>query len=181
MTTYSEIRQRIVQARKRADDAINAIMEAPDPTDEMRVDIRATIAAQLAASQEETEFLLKEAASFAEQIDLDCTPALYRSHRYSFGGYWHTYYEECRIIERKPSYLVVISQDFNIPGFYRGGKFRVKRDDLNLYGRSYHSRHGDYFYVAELSDREPLPTSAVLGSNKSQPEPGSMVLGTPHR
>jgi hypothetical protein len=26
-----------------------------------------------------------------------------------------------------------------------------------------------------------LPTSAVLGSNKLQPEPGSMVLGTPHR
>lgn len=156
-------------------------MEAQNPTDKLRAEMSASITAEILLRREEKEFLKKEAKLFATQIDLDLTTALYRSRHYSSGGECFTYYEECRVVERKPTFVVVISQDFNIPGFYKGGKFQVKRDDLNLYGVSYHSRHGDYFCVARLSDSSPLPNSAVLGGFNKQPEPGSMVLGSPHR
>jgi hypothetical protein len=62
--------------------------------------------------------------------------------------------------------IVVTSQDMPpeimelYPDFYKGGTFHINKAKLQQSGRAYHSRHGEYFYIA-------VPDSAIaLGENK---------------
>lgn len=127
-----------------------------------------------------SSFLENEALSAVQSLDIDAIAHLYRGRRYWTTDGWQTYYEPCPVVKRSEKYLTVQSEEIDIAGFYKGGTFKLKKSDLKANGKTYHSRHGEYFYVIALSDRAPLPTSAVLSTNP-QPESGSMVLGTPHR
>jgi len=182
MTTYSKLRQELDRIEKYIQDAIAQLVNAKEPKDKSREELSRVMSEQIRVRVEISNLLEREAKEIAASSDLDDIKFLYRGRRYSASGWWHVYYEKCQVIERKPNYLTVVSQDMDIPGFYKGGKFRVKRDELQSEGKAYHSRHGEFFYITPLSDSSPLPGSAVIGIGTTRsPEDGAMVLGTPHQ
>jgi hypothetical protein len=206
MSTYSELRQELDRIEKYIQDAIAKLVNTKEPTEEelqdalssviqkwqvtfnskppveVREALRLAMDNQIKLRVDLSSLLEREAKEIAASADLDNIKFLYRGRRYSVSGCWHVYYEKCQVIERKPNYLTVVSQDMDVPGFYKGGKFRVKRDELQSNGKAYHSRHGEFFYIEPLSDSSPLPGSAVIGIGTTRsPEDGAMVLGTPHQ
>ncbi len=97
---------------------------------------------------------------------------LYRARRYNTGNRglslsfkyhvlggatpdtWLTLYEPCPVVKTTAMEVVVTSQDMPpeimelYPDFYKGGKFHINKAKLQQSGRAYHSRHGEYFYIA---------------------------------
>ncbi|HEY9610547.1 hypothetical protein [Allocoleopsis sp.] len=180
MSTYTEIQQQLQAAQKITDAAVEKITTAKEVTDEMRNALTGAVAYGVQLRSRLSQLLEKEAKALAQQINLKRVDVLYRGRRYSVGGEWYVYYEKCHIVERKPNYVTVESKDFGISGFYKGGRFRIKCEEIQYWGKAYHSRHGDFFYLSPLSDSSPLPGSVVIGGGL-QPRSQDVVLGTPHR
>jgi hypothetical protein len=180
MSRYFEIQQQIEIAKKNSEAAAVILMDASEPTDEMRTSFRRHCQEEVQLSGKLRDALADEAREFAASTSLEQASVLYRGRRYYVDGRWYVYYEPCKILGKTPRYVIVSSQDFDIPGFYKGGKFNVNRDELRRRGIAYHSRHGESFYIRPLSDSSPLPNSAVI-SGVSQPKPNDLVLGSPHR
>jgi hypothetical protein len=130
MSTYTELRQELDRIEKYIQDAIAQLVNAKEPKDKLREELNRVMGEQIRVRVELSSLLEREAKEIAASSDLDDIKFLYRGRRYSASGWWHVYYEKCQVIERKPNYLTVVSQDMDIPGFYKGGKFRVKRDEL---------------------------------------------------
>lgn len=72
---------------------------------------------------------------------------------------WNVWYELCPVIKVTALTVVVFSRpvpDELLSGlfvgrkssFYSGGKFAVDKPELQRDGKAYHSRHGEYFYIA---------------------------------
>jgi len=72
----------------------------------------------------------------------------------SVSNTWLTLYEPCPVVKTTAMEVVVTSQDMPpeimelYPDFYKGGKFHINKAKLQRDGRAYHSRHGEYFYIA---------------------------------
>lgn len=178
MLTYSEIQQKLAEIESKTNDAVVAITSAANVTDEMRDALTFAMSEGTKFRVMLSQFLVREAKSFAHRISLDSIDVLYRGRSYSAGLEGYVYYEKCPVVERKANYLTVESQNLSVPGFYKGGRFRLKREELQQEGMTYHSRHGDYFYLAPLSDSSPLPGSVVMCG--VQPRSHDLVLGTSH-
>jgi len=74
------------------------------------------------------------------------------------GEGWNVWYEPCPVVkttcmtivvESKPAPNELLQSLFasRKSSFYVGGKFAVNKADLQRYGKAYHSRHGEYFYL----------------------------------
>ena len=111
---------------------------------------------------------------------------LYRARRYNTGNRglslsfkyhvlggatpdtWLTLYEPCPVVKTTAMEVVVTSQDMPpeimelYPDFYKGGKFHINKAKLQQSGRAYHSRHGEYFYIAVPDSAIALPESKEL-------------------
>jgi hypothetical protein len=180
VSSYFDIQRQIEIAKKNSEAAAVILMDASEPTDEMRASFYRHYQEEIQLSGKLRDALAGEAKEFAASTSLEQVSVLYRGRRYYVDGRWYVYYEPCKILGKTSRYIIVSSQDFEIPGFYRGGKFHVNRDELRRRGIAYHSRHGDNFYIKPLSDSSPLPSSAVIGG-VSQPKSNDLVLGSPHR
>ncbi len=81
---------------------------------------------------------------------------------------WQTYYEPCPVVKVKPMTIVVRSMDMPpeileaFPDFHAGGEFHVNKPELQRDGKAYHSRHGEYFYIAVPDTAIALPQSKRL-------------------
>ena len=78
---------------------------------------------------------------------------------------WNVFYEPCPIIKTTALEIVVHSRLFppDVPFRCDGGKFHVNKAKLQKDGRAYHSRHGEYFYLA-------IPKEAIaLAAKEIQP------------
>jgi hypothetical protein len=64
--------------------------------------------------------------------------------------------------------VIVISQTMPYeitklyPDFNKGGRFNINKPKLQRDGRAYHSRHGEYFYIAVPDCAIALPESKEL-------------------
>jgi hypothetical protein len=85
---------------------------------------------------------------------------LYRARRYSLHGFWRTWYEPCPVICSTAKTVTVSSQTFPDAPLYPGGEFRLKWDEKTLC--CYHSRHGEWFWVAPQPDAFLFPSKDVL-------------------
>ena len=110
---------------------------------------------------------------------------LYRARRYNTGNLglwlpykyhvlggttpntWLTLYELCPVVKTTAMEIIVVSQNIPLdilelfPDFYKGGKFHINKAKLQQSGRAYHSRHGEYFYIA-------VPDSAIALSESKE-------------
>jgi hypothetical protein len=86
----------------------------------------------------------------------------------SVSNTWLTLYEPCPVVKTTAMEVVVTSQDMPpeimelYPDFYKGGKFHINKAKLQRDGRAYHSRHGEYFYIAVPDSAIALPESKEL-------------------
>jgi hypothetical protein len=80
---------------------------------------------------------------------------LYRARRYSLHGFWRTWYEPCPVIRSTSKTVTVSSQTFPDAPLYPGGEFRLRWDEKTLC--CYHSRHGEWFWVAASARRFSVP------------------------
>jgi len=111
---------------------------------------------------------------------------LYRARRYNTGNRglslsfkyhvlggatpdtWLTLYEPCPVVKTTAMEVIVVSQNIPLdilelfPDFYKGGKFHINKAKLQQSGRAYHSRHGEYFYIAVPDSAIALPESKEL-------------------
>lgn len=77
------------------------------------------------------------------------------------------FYEPCDVIKTTAMEIIVISKDMPskilelYPDFYAGGKFHINKTKLQQSGKAYHSRHGEYFYIA-------APDSAIALSESKE-------------
>jgi len=81
---------------------------------------------------------------------------------------WAVFYEPCPVVKVKPMTIAVRSMDMPpeilkvFPHFRAGGEFRVNKPELQRDGKAYHSRHGEYFYIAVPDTAIVLPQSRQL-------------------
>jgi hypothetical protein len=82
--------------------------------------------------------------------------------------YSRIFYEPCVVVKTTAMEVIVISQTMPYeitklyPDFNRGGKFNINKPKLQQSGRAYHSRHGEYFYIAVPDSAIALPESKEL-------------------
>ena len=76
-----------------------------------------------------------------------------QQHGFPDGDPIKVFYEPCPVIKIKPMTIAVQSQDMSpeileaFPDFYAGGVFHIQKAALQRDGKSYHSRHGEYFHL----------------------------------
>lgn len=91
-----------------------------------------------------------------------------QQHGFPDGDPIKVYYEPCPVVKIRSLTIAVQSQDMPpeiqeaFPDFYAGGTFYVNRVNLQREGKSYHSRHGEYFYL-----NAPESAIALPETNKS--------------
>jgi hypothetical protein len=89
-------------------------------------------------------------------------------HGLPSGDGWNVWYEPCPVVKTTAMEIIVISKDMPpeimelYPDLYKGGKFHVNKAKLQQSGRAYHSRHGEYFYIAVPDSAIALPESKEL-------------------
>ncbi len=91
-----------------------------------------------------------------------------KRHGLPSGEGWNVWYESCPVVKTTAMEVVVTSQDMPseimelYPDLYKGGRFHVNKAKLQQSGRAYHSRHGEYFYIAVPDSAIALPESKEL-------------------
>lgn len=87
-----------------------------------------------------------------------------KHHGLPDGEGWNVFYEPCPVIKITPMEVVVQSRLFpsDVPFLCDGGKFNVNKTKLQRDGKAYHSRHGEYFYIAVPDSAITLPQSRQL-------------------
>ena len=87
-----------------------------------------------------------------------------KHHGLPDGEGWNVFYEPCPVIKTTALEVVVQSRSFpsDVPFLCDGGKFNVNKTKLQRDGKAYHSRHGEYFYIAVPDSAIALPQSRQL-------------------
>lgn len=88
---------------------------------------------------------------------------VYRERRFWKNG-WQCWYEECPVIRHTNKFVVVHSETYPDTPLYPGGEFSLNRQKLIQDGKSYHSRHGEYFYLEKPSQGFLFPSKDVMES-----------------
>jgi hypothetical protein len=86
--------------------------------------------------------------------------SIFRGRHYSFHGD-RVWFEECTI--PKVTSLFVIACSVTYPTIqYPGGNFQLSKENLQKFGKCYHSRHGEWFYLKKPRQGDLFPSKELL-------------------
>jgi hypothetical protein len=86
---------------------------------------------------------------------------IYRERRYTYANQWCSWFEPCPVIHETARFIIVRSQTYETIA-YLGGDFRLDKSKLLSFGKQYHSRHGEWFYLEQPRQGDLFPSKELL-------------------
>jgi len=88
--------------------------------------------------------------------------SVFRARHYWFHGD-RVWFEECPVVHETDMFITVRSASFYTIQ-YPGGDFRLSERNIKKFGKLYHSRHGEYFYLDKPRLGDLFPSKELLDS-----------------
>jgi hypothetical protein len=88
--------------------------------------------------------------------------SVYRGRHYWFHGD-RVWFEECPVVHETNMFITVRSLTYPTIQ-YPGGDFRLSERNIKKFGKLYHSRHGEYFYLGKPRLGDLFPSKELLDS-----------------